>query len=451
MKYLVYILILIAFFVECSEMETKWKVKFEPAGPGNYRISGIASLRKHSYVAASTFWAGDKHPSCITACYDENGVLIWHTAYETKDKSTSKAIAVRAFTSEIIDVTHDIFVLAQMTDLKGTERVVLIKYDSLGNIQWDKVIEKSKGEITSTLLNDHVNNIYIAGWTMHGRGSANIFIAKYRPSGENIWVSNYQDPSIEFDSLKFALNKNGQFLVAGNLIDRGDFFYMIYDSLGKQINVKKCATPEQEISLADAQLDDHGNIYLLGTSYSDKSGSDYFIAVYDNNDSLIFKRSYDGPAHLEDIPIDMIVEESCPESLYIYIIGSSENEDSLSEVRTVKYDIASNELWNKTLKGRKNESAKPYLCGPAKIYHRKPQPVEHFYIAGSVGDDVFIIKHSTRGFITWFTRYSTPNAVNRLTAFSGFCAALESRTENTTDAYLVKFGKAEQLGIIRWD
>jgi len=441
----------IIFLIKCSDMETKWLVKCEPAGPGNYRINGIASLRKHSYVVASTFWPIDEQPRCITADYDENGDLIWYTPYITKGIRASKAIAVRAFPSGIIDVTHDIYVLAQTTDPIGVERVVLIKYDSLGNANWDKIIEKSKDEITSTLLNDQLNNIYIAGWSKHVRVPADIFIAKYRPSGECVWINNFQDPSIEFDSLIFALNNNGQFLIAGYLIDHEDFFYMIYDSLGKLINIKKCVTPVQEILLTDAQIDDHRNIYLLGGSYSDSSGSDYYIAVYDNNDSLIFEEAYDGPAHLEDIATNVIVEELSPESLYIYIVGSSENEDSCSEVRTVKYDIAGNELWTKTLKGRKNEPAIPCLCGPLKIHARTGQDVEYFYIAGSLGDDIFIIKHSTRGFITWFTRYSTPDALNRLTAFSGYGFAIESRTENTIDAYLGKFGKSEQFGIIRWD
>jgi hypothetical protein len=451
MKYFVYIIVSIVFLVKCSDMEIKWVKKFEPAGKGNYRINGIASLRKQGYVIVSTFWSTDKNPICITASYDENGELIWHTAYETNDKVATKAIAVRATPSGLIEVAHDIFVLARTTDLTGEDRIVLIKYDSLGNMQWDKVIERLKGAVTSKLLSDHLNNIYIAGWTIQATDPANIFIAKYRPSGELVWTIYSRAPSIYLDSLSFALNNKDQFLVAGCLTDNEDFFYTVYDSLGQQIKEKKCATAIQEISLTDAQIDDHGNVYLLGTSYSDSSGSDYIITVYDKSDSLIFEESYDGPAHLEDIATAMIVDELSPESLCIYIIGSSENEDTLNEVCSVKYDITGNELWIKTLKGRKNEPAEPNLCGPSTLPPRTPQDNEHFYLAGSMGDDVFILKHSTRGFITWFIRYSTPHAVNRVAALSGFCLGLESRTESTVNAYILKYGKAEQLGIIRWD
>lgn len=470
MKNIVYIVLSIILVVNCSEMETKWEVKFEPAGPGNYRINGISSSRTYtslhnhdprvkgvpfsmirSYVVTGAFWTEEKESVCITANYDADGELIWHTVYESQDLKSSKGNAIRAITGEIVEVKYDIYVLAQTTDLKGVNAVVLLQYDSLGNVQWDKVIERSRGEITSVLLNDHLNNLYIAGWTTNSADSINIFIAKYRPSGEHAWLNKYHNPTFVFDALKFGLSKNGQFLVAGHLRHNKDFFFMKYDSLGKLVKLTKCETSLQEISLADAQIDKHGNVYLLGTTHNNKTGKDYVTVVYDKNDSLLFEKCFDGPAHQDDVANALIVEDSYAGSLYVYAIGSSENENGMKEVLTVKYDQLGNEIWTRTFKGRRNESTKPCLRGPGIIYSPIQHDVKNFYITGYVGDDVLVLKHSTKGFIFWFTRYSKIGTICRPTAFRGYCIGIESVSDKLSDAYLMKFGKAEQLGIIRWD
>lgn len=470
MKNIVYIVLSIILVVNCSEMETKWEVKFEPAGPGNYRINGISSSRTyaslrnhdprvkgvpfsmtHSYVVTGAFWTEEKESVCITANYDADGELIWHTVYESQDLKSSKGNAIRAITGEIVEVKHDIYVLAQTTDLKGVNAVVLLQYDSLGNVQLDKVIEKSRGEIMSVLLNDHLNNLYIAGWTTNSADSVDIFIAKYRPSGKLAWLNKYYNPTIVFDTLKFCFSENGQFLVAGHLRYNKDFFFMKYDSLGKLVKLTKCETSMQEISLADAQIDKHGNVYLLGTTHNNKTGKDYVTIVYDMNDSLLFEKCFDGPAHQDDVANALIVEDSYAGSLYVYAIGSSENENGMKEVLTVKYDQLGNEIWTRTFKGRKNESAKPCLHGPGIIYSPTQHDVKNFYITGDVGDDVLVLKHSTKGFISWFTRYSKIGTICRPTAFRGYCVGIESVSDKRSDAYLMKFGKAEQFGIIRWD
>jgi hypothetical protein len=344
-------------------METKWVVKCEPAGPGNYRINGISSSRTytssnnydhrvkgvsssktHSYVVTGAYWTNEKESVCITVNYDADGKLLWQTIYGSQGLKSSKGNAICAITGEIVEVKHDIYVLAHTTDLKGINAVVLIQYDSLGNVQWDKIVEKSRGEITSALLNDRLNNLYIAGWTSNSADSVDIFIAKYRASGELVWLSKYHNPAFIFDDLKFDLSKNDQFLVAGYLKHKKDFFFMKYDSLGKFLNMTKCETSIQEISLADARIDEYANIYLLGTVQNDKSDKDYVIAVYDKNDSILFEKYIDGPAHHDDVATALIVEDPYAESMYVYVIGSRENEDSVSEVLTVKYDISGNEI-----------------------------------------------------------------------------------------------------------
>ncbi|MGB3341712.1 MAG: hypothetical protein WBB37_09560 [bacterium] len=450
MKNVIYILLSIIFLVKCSDMETKWVVKCEPAGPGNYRINGISSLRTDNYITG-TYWISDKKPVCITAKYSEKGELLWHTVYEAQDFISAKGYAIRAITSEIIDIKHEIFVLAQTVDSKGFNAMVLVKYDSLGNLLWDKIVQRSRGMVTGALINDYLNNLYVAGWTDQSTDSKEIFIAKYRPSGDLIWQSKYQNQNLSFDTLRFCIGKNGQFIIAGVQKQTDDFFYMKYDSLGKFINFIEHETLGNTSSIADVQTDENGNVYVLGTTNNNETSKDYVILMYNQKDSLILEKFIDGPAHQDDIANALVLEESAAESLFIFVIGSSMNEVGIEEVLTVKYAQSGEQIWTKTFKGRKDEPAEPLQRAPYLICPSCNTDRTNFYITGYVGDDVLVLKHSTRGFISWFTRYSTPGAINRPTAFKGSCVAIESKTERGTDACLMKFGKAEQLGIIRWD
>lgn len=431
-------------------METKWVVKCEPAGPGNYRINGMTTLKKDYYITGA-FWTADHDSVCITAKYDEDGNLLWHNTYEPENSIITQGCAVHALTQELVDITHEIFVLARIKDSKGLNTVALIKYDSFGNIQWDKSIKRSRKKINSVLLNDYMNDLYIAGWFEVTENSKEIFIAKYHPSGNLVWQSKYRNKALLYDTLCFCLGKNGQFLMAGAAEFSNRFFYIRYDRLGNFINLIEYETSGSKNSIADILTDNSGNVYILGTSYNNKTGKDYLILVYDECDSLILEQSFDGPAHKDDIACALIIDTSVEDTVYVFALGSSMSETGIEEVLTVKYDLGGEQLWTKTFKGRKNECAEPVLRSPRLIYPSSQMKQTNYYITGYVGDDILILKQSTKGFISWFTRYSVPCAVNRPTAYHGYGVTIESKTEKGLDAYLMKFGKAEQLGIIRWD
>lgn len=425
-------------------------VKCEPAGPGNYRINGISSLKTDYYITGS-YWAVNEDTMCITAKYNENGALLWHKIYEAENFKNAEGYAVCALTEELVDIKHEIFVLAHTKDKKGSNSVVLIKYDSLGNLNWDHVVQKSRNKINSVLFNDYLNNLYIAGWLELSQDSKEIFVVKYRPSGDLIWQSKYRNKELDFDTLCFCLGKNGQFLIAGASEQTNRFFYIKYDSLGQNTGLVEHIASGKNNSIADIQTNDKGNIYLLGTTHNTETGKDYITLIYNEKDSLVFEQVFDGPSHKDDIANTLVIGGPVEESLFVITVGSSVNKAGIEEVLTIKYDLRGDQLWTKTFKGRKHERAIPMLSSPGRIYRLCNTSRTNFYIIGTINNDVLIFKHSTKGFISWFTRYSTPGAVNRPSAFRGFCVAIESKTEKGVDAYLLRFGKAEQLGIIRWD
>ena len=317
MKKHMYVTISILLFLCCSEMETKWTGKFDAAGPGNYRINSIYSSKTGTYVTG-THWTTDKGPFCITAKYDPNGELEWHKIYEQQYLKAAQGKSILVTKEHALDTVPDIYVLCQANDIHGIKKVVLIKYDSLGNIQWDKVIEESTGEITSKILLDYQGNIYIAGWSTNPRDSINIFIAKYEPSGELAWFTKYYNPSLVFRDLKFDIRKGDQILIGGALEKTQDFFFMRYGSLGNFLSVTKYESPEQENILVDIKMGVEGSVYLTGTSFSNESNNDYLTVAYDKDNNLLWAKRFDS-VRLDDVARAIAVDESSN----VYVTGSS--------------------------------------------------------------------------------------------------------------------------------
>ena len=129
----IYFSTLIVIFSTCSQIEVEWVKKIEPAGSGNYRINCLTCNASNIFVTG-TYWTEKKDPRCLTAAYNSRGALVWHKIYGQSQFRSS------AGTSILANV-FGIHVLAQTTDTLGIKNVVLIKYDTLGNLLWEMVLE----------------------------------------------------------------------------------------------------------------------------------------------------------------------------------------------------------------------------------------------------------------------------------------------------------------------
>lgn len=457
--YIVYIITIILLFLGCSEMEIKWVKKFDPAGPGNYRINKISSFKKGSTYVIGKYWTADKDPYCITAKYNANGELEWHKIYEKEDLRATEGKSIRMMRTQddLLEKRWNIYVHVQTTDRANIKNSTFIKYDSLGNLEWERIVEKlseEESELESVMLTDYADNIYIAGLRTNSKDSINIFITKYNKLGEKIWSTIYYNPNLYVRHVKFDIKKPDQFLIGGVSESTKDFFFIRYDSLGEFMSLTKHQSPEHENILADIQMGMEGNVYLAGTCFSNETGIDYLTLAYDKNDSLLWANRFDGASHMDDIPKAIALDESSN----FYVTGSSENRKEVTEIRTLKYDKDGNELWSTTFCGRKNESAEPYflipefLCyGKKTIVSSDSMQVWNFSMVGSIGNDILLLNHSTNGFISWSIRYKGRGKMNKPTAFSKNCVAMESKSEKDSDAILVKYGKTKQFGIVRWD
>jgi hypothetical protein len=447
MKQIMYLLFILLVVLNCGELEKKWDKKFDAAGPGNYSIKGIYA--SHDIYVTGSFQGKGQQPQCITASYNEKGKLNWFTTYEKKALASSYGSSIASFYgSSIAGNQEGIYVLMHGIDFDNNKRVLLIKYDDSGTLQWEQLVIQSKKAIESELLFDYSGNIYIAGWTTDIENMTFIFVAKFQPSGELVWLSKYANPSFRFTHLKFDVKKAGVFLVGGVLENSHDFFYLKYDELGQFSGLTQYITPERESNLADIKIDDAGNVYLLGSSMGDDTGNDILTACYDGSSNLLWAQRYDGTAHSNDFPNALALDDSSN----VYITGKSLYNDSIPEIVVLKYDMNGTLVWSEFYTRKKNEPAQPYILRPNFLHYEKTFAVQYFYIFGTVGSDIVLLKYATNGIRSWTKTYSSGKGEKDTPiAYSGNCLAVQSESEKKSEARIIKYGKSEILGIARWD
>ena len=95
----------------------------------------------------------------------------------------------------------------------------------------------------------------------------------------------------------------------------------------------------------DVAVDDHGNIYVLGSREADDT--DILLVKYGMAGKLKWRRHYDGPASYEDMPAALATDKENN----VYVTGWSETFDRGRDIVTIKYSPQGRRRWIKRYDG----------------------------------------------------------------------------------------------------
>lgn len=269
------------------------------------------------------------------AKYDMSGNLIW--ARRAGAYQSDKALGITA------DALGNVYIGGYFNDTAffgnttiygyGDNDIYIAKYDANGNFQW---VRKSGGigrDEAKSIKCDALGNIYITGmfWGNAAFGTQNVsapngyydmFLAKYDPSGNLIWVStaggNYDEVgwSMAFDNagliyITGEFNASAMFgpyqlITSGN----ADVFVACYNTSGTCLWAKGTGGPL--IDRARGLGCDGTNLYITGQfgmsasfgpyTVTGADSTDIFIAALDNSGNFTWAVSVGGgPDSLETL------------------------------------------------------------------------------------------------------------------------------------------------------
>lgn len=438
-------LIILILFLNCSELKVDWIYDFSPAGPGDYQIEEVNGLLKNFYITGS-YSATRRAPVAIISAISGNGKLNWFRLYENRNFKSSGGLSVIGAKDYSIIGKTAIYSLIKGISPGDSQYLIIARYDSLGNKEWEDIVELSPLKLEGKILLDHQGNLSVSGLKRANGAGDTVFIAQYLPSGKRVWLRKFPFKGFSVVNTKCAV-LNGEYVVGGVLSELKDLFLLYFDSFGQSIKLVEHKSESEESLLSDLQTDKSGNIYLTGISRDEDGDLDWLTISYDVEKNLRWARYYGRKDSHGDVPRAVFIDES----LRVYTVGSSQDSSGLKCVAAVKYDREGNKTWEKIFTGDREISIEPYFLNTDFFSSKKAGGLDYLFLTCLTDKGIVLLKFNIDGNFYQCGQYRFSGKENRLKTGCGLVVVVEEMIAGQKRSKLIKFGRLEILGLTRWD
>ncbi len=350
------------------------------------------------YVTGYTQTSGAGSNDFFIAKYSASGTIQWQRTLGASSNDAASGIAVDG--SGNVYVTGTTF---------SPDTVLIAKYDTSGNIQWQKTLGGAGDHGTYDIAVDSSGNAYVTGKYYNGGSDSGILLAKYDSSGNLQWQKRTSGGT-EDRGHSIKLDSSGNIYIVGQtrtVATYHDILVMKLDSSGSVIWDRAITSASNQGDEGwGVAIDSSGNVYVTG-KISGSSGTELFVGKYNSSGTEQWQRSYNGGyGQGRGIAVDG--------SGNVYVTGFGGWSSGKSyDIMIVKYNSSGAIQWERTLGDVGNtvyESAENLVVDGSG----------NLYIVGwqqSAGDGAYIIKLPGDGSLTG--SYSTPGYTLAYASLSG--------------------------------
>jgi len=358
-------------------------------------------------------------------------------------------------TAMVVDATGNVYLTGSSPGDGTRDDFATIKYDSCGTRLWRARYTRS-GDSTdrpAALDVDSDGNVYVTGWssTISDRKCVTI---SYDDAGHQRWVHPYDGPDELGSSGKaVTINGDGYIYVGGNVSREetgADYLILKYDPAGNLLLDRTYIVPRSQ-GFVGIGVDQTGNIFAAGTSWTESSGTDWLTVMYDSAGVLKWADWYDGPASEEDGVMDMVVDGSG----ICYVTGYSYGGLQITEYdyATIKYNTLGQREW---VKRYNNDTLNKDDFPLALALH----PSGNISVTGlsttevngvCSGTTVTYDPDGTRVWVAWYNENRTARFVDVAVDIAGNTAVTGCGSPNNIRSLDYVTVKYDQTGQLLWD
>jgi hypothetical protein len=278
----------------------------------------------------------------------------------------------------------------------GGADVFLAKYDFTGNVLWAKKAGGTSNDFGNALAIDSAGNTYVTGFFLStninfsgllatNHGSADVFVAKYDPSGIPLWVRAAGGSGYDAGN-GIAVDAAGNSYVTGffyssnavfgaiTLTNSGqnNVFLAKYDSAGNVLWARQAGGASFDMGFAVA-ADSTGNSFITGAFFSTQASfggavtltnsgeNDVFVAKYDPSGTALWARQVKGPS--DDFGYGVAVDGAGNSyvtgiffsSVATFSAGVTLTNGGYNDIFLSKYDPAGNVIWARKAGGSSDD------------------------------------------------------------------------------------------------
>ena len=235
------------------------------------------------YVAGTTF----SPDTILIAKYNNSGTIQWQKTLGGSGDHRTYDIAV--------DSSGNAYVTGKYYESGVGSGILLAKYNSSGNLQWQKRTSGGTEDIGHSIKLDSSGNIYIVGQTRTNATYHDILVIKLDSSGSVIWDRAITSASNNSDVGEgVAIDSSGNVYVTGKINDGGaiKLFVAKFNSSGT-IQWQRTLSGNGEHGYG-VGVDGSGNVYVVGTTYITGQSYDMLIAQWNSSGTIQYQRTLGG-------------------------------------------------------------------------------------------------------------------------------------------------------------
>jgi len=293
MKKILYLVIILAILTSCKTNKTD-----KTNGVCCNKISQLNEKAQNTEIDSTDNFCSKKLQSQIA----------WARQYGDSGEDFGKSIGV--------DKNSNLYVGGWTNGTFGGKNLggydmLLVKLNSLGNIDWKKQFGTSNDEQVEEIVVSEKGIITLTGWTegnlvKNNNGKRDIIVAHYDNLGEKKWVKQFGTDSIDC-GIYIENDTDGNIYLtgytAGNFamksLGKRDIFLIKLDSKGNTVFEKQFGTEHTDVGQG-IHFDSEGNIYISGVTggYWDEPKSkdlDIFLAKLDTEGNLLWSKIFGTP------------------------------------------------------------------------------------------------------------------------------------------------------------
>lgn len=337
--------------------------------------------------------------------YTPFGDLIWSASYNSPGNLNDQP------TEFAVTKAGDVYITGTV-NVNFETRINTVKFDSSGSLQWARVFNGGgSGDVPRDIKIDNQGNTIVAGNTNTPGDTLRVLIIKYNSLGDTLWVKRFTQLPDESSTSEIVLDMlNNIYLVGsyGYFINLPDFLTIKYATNGSLQWYSTYNTPDNRQDHGhQIAIDSIGNIYVAGTTQVPAgAGTNDILLKMNSTGSIQWTKLFRGVMNNNGnggyIISGLAVSSDNSSVYYSTFCPSSINGNE--DIVTLKYNNNGDSLWAKRYFGGANQN----INFPNTLQLDKNNNI---YIAGVgnhiiTGNDYIIIKYLPDGTQKWLCLYN---------------------------------------------
>lgn len=317
-----------------------------------------------------------------------NGIDQWISTWGGNSYETSLGITMDS--SDNIYITGFTYSFGE-----GSQDMFLIKYNSSGNLLWNKTWGGIASDAGHGIAVDSKDNIYVTGQTeSFGAGNVDMFLVKYNNSGKQLWNKTWGDMESQYGR-EIAVDLSDDIYITGS---GGNMMFIVkYNNSGEQM--WNCTWGQDYHAHGyEIVVDSFGDIYISGfTDTTNSTG--IFLVKYTKEGAYLWNTTRDLEFLDNYYGYGMAIDSL--NNLYIACNLRSTTPDALFDLMLIKYNLYGDYQWNSTFSGDSRDYGTDVAIDSS----------DNIYLLGISANlaymnrDIYLIKHKPSGETEWYLKW----------------------------------------------